>query len=230
MTNKWQNIWNNRQINNQSNSILEFLMITNGYDNKFSTISESDWINYLVTQGKNLKVNPEDSIFEVGCGAGALLYPFYQQGNKIAGIDYSESLVKLAKETMPEANITVNEAIDFPQDHQFDVVVSNGVFLYFPNYEYAATVVKNMVEIADKSIGIFDVPDLAKKEYALAKRKSLLTENEYQEKYQGLDHLYYAKDWFQEVLREETVKITIEDQNISNYGNNDYRFNVLIHK
>ncbi len=166
----------------------------------------------------------------MGCGAGAFLYPFYQQGNKIAGIDYSEPLVKLAREIMPEANITVNEAINFPKDHQFDVVMSTGVFLYFPNHEYAAKVVKNMVEMADKSIGIFDVPDLAKKEQALAKRKSLLTENEYQEKYQGLDHLYYAKDWFQEILAEAAVKITIEEQNIPNYGNNDYRFNVLIHK
>ena len=87
-----------------------------------------------------------------------------------------------------------------------------------------------MVKIAKKSIGIFEIPDLSKKSEALKMRKGMMGEAEYEEKYRGLDHLYFSKDWFLEVLATEAVKVTIEDQDIRGYGNSQYRFNVLIDK
>jgi trans-aconitate methyltransferase len=169
-------------------------------------------------------------VFEVGCGAGAFLYPFYQQGNRVFGIDYSANLVKIALDVMPQAAISVGEAIDMPLKNQFNVVVSNGVFLYFPSYEYAAIVLQHMLQIATKCIGIFDVPDLSQKEEAISRRKALIGEAEYEQNYRGIEHIYYNKDWFYQLLANEPVKVTIEDQYIRDYGNSQYRFNVFISK
>ncbi len=171
------------------------MIAADGFDTAYGGIEESSWIDYIQRQAIKLEISPDDSIFEVGCGAGAWLYPFYQQGNPVAGIDYSAKLVKIAKDTMPKAAITVGEAIDISIENQFDILVSNGVFFYFPNYEYAANVLHNMVKMAKKSIGVFDIPDLAKKSVALKMRKGMMGEAEYEEKYRGLDHLYFSNDF-----------------------------------
>ncbi|MCP2727691.1 class I SAM-dependent methyltransferase [Symplocastrum sp. BBK-W-15] len=230
MINNWYTIWNRKEITDTHKSILASLIAADGFDTAYGGIEESAWIDYIQRLAIKLGISPDDSVFEVGCGAGALLYPFYQQGNPVAGIDYSAKLVKIAKDTMPKAAISLGEAIDISLENQFDIVVSNSVFLYFPNYDYAATVLHNMVKIAKKSIGVFEIPDLSKKSGALLMRKGMMGEAEYEEKYRGLDHLYFSKDWFREVLANLSVEVTIEDQDIRGYGNSQYRFNVLIHQ
>jgi len=53
----------------------------------------------------------------------------------VAGIDYSETLVNMALSAMPGADLRLAEAIEIPTAAQFEV--ANGVFLYFPSYDYA---------------------------------------------------------------------------------------------
>ncbi|HBE16106.1 MAG TPA: class I SAM-dependent methyltransferase [Cyanobacteria bacterium UBA11149] len=230
MENNWYTIWNRRNQTGTFKSTLASLIAADGFDTAYGGIEESAWMEYVQHLTAKLEINRDDSIFEVGCGAGAFLYPFYQQGNPVAGIDYSENLVKIAKDTMPKVAISVGEAIDISGKSQFNVVLSNGVFLYFPNYDYAGDVLQSMVKIAKKSIGIFEIPDLGKKQEALKMRKGMIGDAEYEEKYRGLDHLYFSKDWFQEVLAAEGVRVKIEDQDIPGYGNSQYRFNVFIYK
>lgn len=229
MENNWYTIWNRRQQTETYKSTLTSLLALDGFDTAYGAMEESAWVNYVNRLAAKLQINSDDSIFEVGCGAGALLYPFYQKGNPVAGIDYSANLVKIAKDVMPKAAITVGEAIDISTDNFFDVVLSGSVFLYFPNYDYAANVLRRMVKIAKKSIGVLEIPDLSKQAEALKMRKGKMGEAEYEEKYRGLEHLYFSKDWFDQVLANEAVTLTVEDQNIPGYRNSDYRFNVFIH-
>lgn len=230
MQNNWQKIWNNRQIQTGEDKTLSALLAADGFESLGKQFTEANWLEFVQQIGTKLKIQPDDSLFEVGCGGGAFLYPFYQEGNPVSGIDYSENLVKIARDFMPEATINLAEAIDIPKEKKFDKVVSFGVFHYFPSYDYAAIVTRSMVEIANKSIGIFDLPDLSKKETAFETRKAAIGETEYEEKYQGLQHLFYQKDWFEEILKDEPVEITFEDQSLENYINSKHRFNVFIHK
>ena len=41
-------------------------------------MSESDWKKYIKLVLERYNINKEDSIFEVGCGAGAFLYTLYE--------------------------------------------------------------------------------------------------------------------------------------------------------
>lgn len=230
MQNNWQKIWNQRQLETTVKSTLQQLIAVDGFDGSCGGIDETAWMEYVESLAAKLQITPKDSIFEVGCGAGAFLYPFYQKGNRVAGIDYSEKLAKIALDIMPRADIIVGEAINIPKEPTFDIVVANSVFFYFKAREYAADVLSHMLQMATKGVGIFDVPDLSKKEEAISLRKAKLGEAEYEEKYRGLEHLYYSKEWFQQVLANKPVKVMIEDQAIKNYGNSRYRFNVFIHK
>jgi trans-aconitate methyltransferase len=227
----WQEIWSKKHVMPDTACTLAQLIALDGFNSPFGGLHEtSHWLNYLDALRLKLSIREGDSIFEVGCGAGAFLYPFYQRGHPVAGIDYSERLVNVASTAMPGAVIRLGEATTLTSHPPYDVVVSNGVFLYFADYAYAALVLRQMVQTATKSVGVFDVPDLAKKEAALQHRIVTLGAAAYAEQYQGLDHLYYARDWFAQILTDEPVNITVEDQCIEGYGNSQYRFNVFIHK
>lgn len=231
MQQTWQEIWSRKRARPNTAATLAHLIAVDGFNSPFGGLNETaHWLEYLDSLRHKLPILAGDSIFEVGCGAGAFLYPFYQAGHCVAGIDYAPNLVTLATAVMPNADIRCGDATQLPMQQRYDVVVSNGVFLYFADYEYAACVLRRMVQTATKSIGIFDVPDLAKKEEALAHRLATIGAAEYAEKYRGLDHLYYDRDWFAQTLAGEKLTITLEDQHIEGYGNSPYRFNVFLQR
>ena len=82
-----------------------------------------------------------DTIFEIGCGAGAFIYPFFLKGHKVGGIDYSKSMVNLAKITMPGMVFESKDAVQFEMSCKYDIVLSNSVFQYFDSFEYAKKVI-----------------------------------------------------------------------------------------
>lgn len=228
--NKWKKIWNNRKPIAQKLSSLRKLLKVDGFDTGAGKLDEKDWRKYVKLISEILKVKKNDSIFEVGCGAGAFLYLFYKQGREVGGIDYSRALINIAKNVMKDMSFEVKEASRLNTGKKYDFVVSFGVFHYFPNIFYAKTVIEKMINKANKAAAIFDIPNLELKKESEEARKQLLPEGEYQKKYKGLKHLYYSKKWFQKLIENYNCDIVIFDQAINNYSNSDYRFNVIINK
>lgn len=227
--NKWKTVWNNRQTAPSNPTVLADLLAADGYDH-LGKLTDAVWLDYVRLISEKLRLMPGDTLFEVGCGAGAFLYPFYSKGFSVSGIDYSAPLVSMALSAMPDADIRVAEAADMSAETPFDIVVSSGVFLYFPSYAYSKAVLELMLPLASKSIGILDVPDSDKQADALRLRKRQMREAEYARKYEGLDHLYYSRNWFRQVLAGKGMTVRIEDQNIPDYLHSSYRFNVFIDK
>lgn len=228
---KWQAIWNRQPAETRAASVLERLIAADGYGTVFGGgIAADAWLRQVEVIAAKLGIEPGDSIFEVGCGAGALLYPFFLKHHPVSGIDYAESLVSIARDVLPAARIQHGEAIEMPDDNRFDFVVSSSVFQYFPNIEYAASVLKKMSRIATKGIGVFDVPDASKATEAIRYRREQMGEEEYERNYKDLEHLYFDRAWFTETLASEGFDIVVEDQSIPNYGNSQFRFNVFLRR
>ncbi len=210
----------------------------NGFDAGSGKFSVHDWITYCKSHYKKIGIRTSDSIFEIGCGSGAFLFLLYKKQHVIAGIDYSPELIKLANKFMPKANIKENDAISFSQDQKYDVIVSHGVFLYFESLQYAEEVIKRMVNTSVKKIAILDICDFDKKEiYHEVRIRDFIedgyTEDEYWKRYEGLDHLFYTKDFFRNLGNQHNLNTEIYDQNIENYeyyGNSKLRFNVIYTK
>ena len=161
----------------------------------------------------NLKIVKHNSIFEVGCGAGAFLYPFYKNGYEIGGIDFSDNLVKLCITLFKNDCFKTCEADHLEVDPAYDFVFSFSVFFYFPDLIYASKVLKLMIEKAKKAVIVLDIPDLAKQEECENLRRKQYAPGEYDKKYIGLNHLYYSKDWF----REQSRSLKCPDINISDF-------------
>lgn len=224
----WATIWEARQLDPERSSLLAQLMAADGFDSGFGNVDEAAWLRYVGMVEDQLGIAPGSSVYEVGCGAGAFVYPLYQAGCPIGALDASETLLGYAARVMPNATLCRAEAAALDPSEPYDFVVSNGVFLYFPSLDYARGVLERMAKKARRGLAVLDVPCLAKRSAAEQMRRGYLSEAEYEAKYRGLEHLYFDRGWFDATLRElGFTSVTIADQQIAGYANGPYRFNVF---
>lgn len=222
----WKEIWQKRHVN-LKNFTIENSLIADGYDTKQSTMSLTRFKNVKKFIETKITIQQHDTIFEIGCGSGAFLYPWYIDGFKVSGIDFSESLIQGAKALMPDGNWEVCDALEVDITKKHDFVMSYGVFLYFPDLSYAEKIVVKMLTKAKKAVCIFDIPDADLKNQTEKMRRNLNGED-YDRMYKSLSHLYFHKSWWLDLAKENKKKIEIF-QIPHYYESMKYRFSVIIH-
>lgn len=228
MTTRWKDVWAARTLDAGKASRLEQLMAADGLDTGFGSVSEAAWRAFVVRTAASLGLVKGSRVFEVGCGAGGFLYPLYEAGCVVGGLDQSEALIGYASAAMPEGQWTQGDASVLEPSEAWDVVLACGVFMYFPDPGYARGVIARMAAKATRAIAILDVPDVARREDAMAFRRGSMGEAEYEAKYRGLDHLFYDRSWMKRVLIEVgATDVRIEDQQVSGYQNARFRFNAF---
>ena len=232
---KWKVVWGNRNLrgiegSKENGAVLQRLIEADGFDNGNGTIGVEAWNQYIGLVGEKISLRETDSIFEVGCGSGAFLYPFYLAGHRVGGIDYSDPLITTARRIMVNMDFRNCDAIHLDYRENYDYVTANSVFFYFPDYEYALEVLKKMLKKSNKGVLVLDIPDLRQKEECERARRQALLPGEYEKTYGGLSHLYFDKHWFYNFGKRNNCKVEIFGQNIANYGNVRFRFNCVISK
>lgn len=223
----WKQVWAARRLDTSLPTALWRLLAADGMDTGFGTVSEDAWRRYVLATAEKMGITPGASIFEVGCGAGAWLYELARLGCQVAGLDSSPALIGYAREHLPDGDWSVRDAADVDPLPAYDFVVSSAAFLYFPSLDYARSVLERMAGKARHGLLVLDLPDLSKREADLIFRRQSYGES-YDDRYRGLNHLYFERDWFTRVLNSlGAARIQIEDQCIDGYGNSRYRFNVF---
>jgi hypothetical protein len=79
-------------------------------------------------------------------------------------------------------------------------------------------------------IAILDINDATKENEYHRIRMENMNEQDYKTKYQGLEHMFYNKEWFENIAKEFNLKIDIFDQTFKKYSNSKLRFNVIMEK
>lgn len=220
----WNDIWKSRYVPVTENLDLECLLRLNGYDGDQSRLTPKNLQTALRKYESLMNLDRGERIYEVGCGTGALLANWYSLGYEVGGCDLSNSLIGYAKKAFPKGNWSVLEADKLRIKKYYDHYVAFGLFMYFPDYEYAKRVVCRMLINARKSVSIFDIPDLAKKLDSEDTRRRMIPD--YETKYATAQHLYYSKEWWVNISEDLGVSCHIYDQNIQGYENSRWRFNV----
>lgn len=224
----WRTIWNRRGA--EAELTLAGLVAADGFDHGAGHIAVDAWERYVGRVAGWLGLTPGDSIFDVGCGAGAFVYPYFQAGHVVGGIDYSAALVAVAGRAMTGMDFSAREARELDPAPACDIVVSNSVFHYFPDLGYAEDVLEKMIRKARKAVGVLELPNADLRAEAETARAAALPPGEYEKKYGGLRHQYYSKRWIEELGARHGCRVQIIDQQIDGYGNNRFRFNALLHK
>lgn len=226
----WHSVWERKGAQlTDSVPDLEQLLRANGYDTGHGDITAEAWTSYAKRVLEHLGAEPGQSIYEVGCGVGAFLTPIRRLGLEVAGADYSSTSLAAAANALPDGRFEQCEASNVPPEPQYDFVIANGVFFYFTDLEYAEAVIRTMMQKARRGVAILDNPDRALKHETLALRYKIAGgKSEYEKRYDGLDHLYFDRDWFVQVLwNAGASSVAIRDQDIQGYANAAGRFNAF---
>ena len=226
--NNWKKIWNKNERVNEI--ILDMLIKADGFDSPTGGFILEDWTIYTNDLYKKISIQENDSIFEVGCGCGAFIYPLYLKGHKVGGVDYSKILISLAKPILTGGDFKNQEATEIEEKIKYDILISHGVFCYFDNLDYAKKVIEKMIRKANKNIAILDINDKKKQAMYHDLRMQTMTKDDYKQKYAGLEHLFYTKDFFINIAKEHDLDIEIWDQSFEKYNNSKFRFNVIMRK
>lgn len=229
MSSNWQEIWNKRRLGIGEN-ILQQLIEADGFDSGAGTIGVRQWQAYVSWIKEKLGVQPQDTLYEAGCGSGAFLYLFYQANHRVGGLDYSAPLIDIARNIMPEMDFKTLSMENMETQAQYDIVVSNSVFQYFPTLAYAEDIVEKMLNKARRKIAILDVNELRYKKRAEAIRRGSLPKDEYERKYCGLHHRFFERSFFVKLAKRHRCQIEIFDQHIKAYQNAQFRFNLIMEK
>ncbi len=228
--NNWHRVWSQRKpAPEQAVKALQQLIALDGFDSPLGAMSENDWKTYVDVFAKRCGLSADDSIFEVGCGSGAFLFPFHQKGHAVGGIDYSAELILVAQSFMPErrGEFSVLEAKEF-SELPVDFVVANHVIHYFSSLTDAETVVSKMLRKAVKSVCVSGVPDATLRIESEQERRGILTPDEYQAKYAGLEILYYDREFFVELAKEYSFNVKFFEHGMPGFAQNRFRFDCLM--
>lgn len=239
--NKWHEVWDRRTENKailksqNSKEIFMELKRINGWDSTGSMLEYDQFYDQYVQTKNELEFSPRSkdnvisSVFEVGCGCGANLYLFQNDGYHVGGMDYSARLIEIASGVLIDpVELICREAASLPCDIKYDVILSNSVFSYFDSYEYAEKVLEAMYSKANQSIGIIDIHNIEKKEEFIQFRRRLY--KDYEERYQDLPKFFYEKSFFLYFAEKYNMSIKFTKPDMKDYWNNEFVFNCFMRK
>jgi SAM-dependent methyltransferase len=228
MTQSWLEIWNRRVADGPVD--LAQLVRLDGFDTGAGRIEAQDWQAYCEIIGRKLGVRNGHSVFEVGCGAGAFLFALRKIWVlEIGGLDYSKSLIGVAREALPDGQFQLSDARGVSVEPQYDFVISNSVFHYLSD-DAGSVVLDKMISKARIATAILEVPDASTKAESESLRRGVLGPKEYDEKNRGLEHTYYTRAWFMQRAQTLGLSAEIFDGCVPNYAQNQFRFGVIIRK
>lgn len=80
---------------------------------------------------RRVPIEPADRVLDVGCGAGTFLRMAADLAAEVFGIDASEALIGLARESLPGADLRVGDMESLPfEDDFFDLVTGFNSFFF----------------------------------------------------------------------------------------------------
>ena len=108
--NNWKQVWENKK-EVPSKNVLTSLIKSDGFDSVYAQYSNEQWESICKKIATHSNFNLNTKTLEIGCGSGAIIYCIakFHEGT-FYGIDYSDSLVEIAKKTMPKFFWSVEES------------------------------------------------------------------------------------------------------------------------
>ncbi len=150
--NEWQSVFNESYATSGDSAKSEFDIVSwnSSYDLKpIPSEQMQEWVDNTVE--RVLQHQPQ-TVLEIGCGTGLLLYRISPHCKRYVGCDISNvavaKLENYIRSSKRFSNVEVFQASahDFTKlkDEKFDLIILNSVVQYFPNLEY-------LVEVLDEA-------------------------------------------------------------------------------
>ena len=238
--NKWRFIWEGKDIENLDLEKSEFeifcdLKKADGFDVNIEN-EEAYYMSFynawkeMYQKIGTFSADGIRSVYEVGCGSGVNLFLFQNRMRKnirLGGIDYSDSLLNIARRIICSKDLICGDANDVDETEKYDLVMSDSVFQYFEGLDYAETVLRKMLLKANKLVYIGELHDSSMKEKWLESRRKSM-EN-YDKIYEGLPKMFYSREWISHIAEDYNKKTCFTTWDNQEYWNSKYLFNCYIY-
>lgn len=232
---QWKSIWNGKKLDKLDLDRSEFeifcdLKRADGFDvnvgneTAYYTAFYDAW-KEMYHKLMDFTGNEIHGVYEVGCGSGVNLYLFQNRlGHhaRFGGIDYSTSLIEIAKKLIKSDDLICDEAINIDESTSYDLVMADSVFQYFDELDYAETVLRKMLSKTNKVIYLGELHDEQLKEDWLAHRHAAM--KNYDEIYAGLPKMFYNREWLRKIAEEYHKKVCFTTLENKEYWNSKYLF------
>jgi trans-aconitate methyltransferase len=107
---------------------------------------------------ETLDIGPGTRVFEVDCGAGEFLYPFFINGFVVGGTDADPDAIEQANVAMPQGLFQVATAEALDPAMPWDVVICRSLKAA-PSSDYMRGLVARMFAKATHAVALLDVPE-----------------------------------------------------------------------
>lgn len=222
----WLDIWKRKGMAAAGKAVYETgdLFAADGFDGVMAQTSAAAQEHIARMIRERLEIRAGIRVLEVGCGAGAVLSLLRDTCGRFAGVDYSAPHLQIARKVLPEVRFVAAGASALPfADGVFEAAFSYGVFLYFPDLDYASAVLREMRRVTSQGspMLILDIPDASRREACeLARRAAGAALSP--------PHCYYPKSFFEDFAARNGISVMIEDQAVPGYANSRFRFNARL--
>jgi ubiquinone/menaquinone biosynthesis C-methylase UbiE len=214
-SNPWRDIWVRKGVRAPAKASLIDIAGFDWRDAGCGSMTEATWMELHTAANRILDVRRGERLLEVGCGAGAFLFPFAEKGAVVSGIDYSPTLLEIARRLVPGGSFRKAEAIRLPYaDDAFDKVASMGAFLHFPGWAYSVAALDEMLRVLRPGgrCLVLGINDAEKMEMAEAARRKNLGAERFRLLEADLRQAYYARDSFRRYASRRRLQYGISDQ------------------
>lgn len=183
-----------------------------------------------------LRLEPSHALVEAGCGAGMILSYLKKNAAKIYGCDLSSGLIRKAAAHLPGVPLCVSDAHDLPfQSGIFDRVLCYGVFMYFPDENYAAETIRELMRVTKRGgkilIGEISNPDKLEDYHREKERLGLVKKKDSRDNSNAggnLKYMNYKPDFFKSVMPAQGCRYEILPQDIPGKLTSLFRYDVRI--
>ena len=115
------------------------------------------WVRETLSR---LNVLPHESILDIGCGTGLLLFPLMNDCQRYTGTDFSSNALAYIRKHIPplkahKVKLIQANADELVFDKPFNLVILNSVVQYFSSEDYLIGVIKNALKVTQRNGKIF---------------------------------------------------------------------------
>ena len=206
---QWNEIWEKKGLEDTTD-----LFILNGFN--INNIDNNP-INLVDKIINKCNININDSILEIGCGAGRLSKVFLDKKYNYYGLEKSSSLVKKFKELVNKDKIGLLKENNLQnyKNNSVDVIFLWSVLQYFENYNELNSLLQELCRIGKKYILIGDIYE---------KNENNNNKN-YKYNSNNLKHLIVSKEYFYDFFKKDLFN-SFKFDNFNN--STETRYNIII--
>lgn len=162
-----------------------------------------------VERGLNLRESNNDlTVVEIGCGNGRESEVLLSKVDNYIGVDVSASMLRLARERLPDANFVLSDVIEYDLPNDVDVIFAFASLLHLP--KEAVSIVFKKASESLKTGGVL---------YVSLKRKDDYSSSAERDDYGERKFYYYNLSTLQDLVPQQFEVVYHDEQQ---YGSDDW--------